>query len=233
MRAIAKFAAAAALTFSAVGFAASADAMQLVQVGTSGLAGPDQISWDGTTPGQGSLSISNLTTVLNFNDLIYNDGILGQVATLNLTANSTPGSVLDTTNNPIFQETGLNGSFTFTNASNVVLLRGVFTGMWLTGRLGDTTGTAMTVLNGGTLDLSSDVVDLGWVHYDNASFSFTNVHPGYDLTGGVLQDFAADSVTGTFGGAIPEPGTWALMIVGFGGAGMMIRSRRRSLSVAA
>ena len=28
--------------------------------------------------------------------------------------------------------------------------------------------------------------------------------------------------------AVPEPGTWALMIMGFGGAGAMLRSRRRS-----
>ena len=27
--------------------------------------------------------------------------------------------------------------------------------------------------------------------------------------------------------AVPEPATWALMIVGFGGAGAMLRSRRR------
>lgn len=33
--------------------------------------------------------------------------------------------------------------------------------------------------------------------------------------------------TGSPGGAIPEPGTWALMILGFGAAGSMLRSRRR------
>jgi hypothetical protein len=30
--------------------------------------------------------------------------------------------------------------------------------------------------------------------------------------------------------AVPEPGTWALMIMGFGGAGAMIRSRRKVLA---
>lgn len=30
-------------------------------------------------------------------------------------------------------------------------------------------------------------------------------------------------------GAVPEPGTWALMIMGFGGAGAMLRSRRKDL----
>ena len=32
--------------------------------------------------------------------------------------------------------------------------------------------------------------------------------------------------------AVPEPGTWALMIMGFGGAGAMIRSRRKNLVAA-
>jgi hypothetical protein len=33
--------------------------------------------------------------------------------------------------------------------------------------------------------------------------------------------------------AVPEPGTWALMILGFGGAGAMLRSRRREAAVQA
>ena len=39
---------------------------------------------------------------------------------------------------------------------------------------------------------------------------------------------ASWSGTGAFApAAVPEPGTWALMIMGFGGAGAMLRSRRR------
>jgi hypothetical protein len=52
-------------------------------------------------------------------------------------------------------------------------------------------------------------------------------------TGGAQAVFSG---TGTFqagGAVIPEPGTWALMIVGFGGAGMLLRRRRGTLAFAA
>lgn len=54
--------------------------------------------------------------------------------------------------------------------------------------------------------------------------------------------FSADVVTGTGAtfniaardafrvGVVPEPGTWALMIIGFGGAGAMLRRRRHALA---
>ena len=40
------------------------------------------------------------------------------------------------------------------------------------------------------------------------------------------------SGTLTFGSAVPEPATWAMMIIGFTGAGVAIRRRRRDSSVA-
>jgi len=50
---------------------------------------------------------------------------------------------------------------------------------------------------------------------------------------------AGDAVRGdNFGGvslrisAAPEPGTWALMLMGFGGAGAALRSRRRTAHAA-
>jgi len=45
---------------------------------------------------------------------------------------------------------------------------------------------------------------------------------------------AVFSGTGTFSKAVvPEPGAWALMILGFGGAGVMLRRRRHRLAFAA
>ena len=55
------------------------------------------------------------------------------------------------------------------------------------------------------------------------------------ITGGVIKtttyDFTVDRVT--FGAAVPEPGTWALMILGFGAAGAALRRRHRIMVRAA
>jgi len=44
----------------------------------------------------------------------------------------------------------------------------------------------------------------------------------FQNTGG---GFLVDNFTGTFG-AVPEPSTWAMMLLGFGGMGMTMRRRR-------
>lgn len=45
-------------------------------------------------------------------------------------------------------------------------------------------------------------------------------------------DFVVDRVYIVAGNAIPEPTTWALMIMGFGGAGAMLRRSRQALAAA-
>jgi hypothetical protein len=59
--------------------------------------------------------------------------------------------------------------------------------------------------------------------------------PGtYSLTQKYVINAAAAgnerSASPTMTASVPEPGTWALMIMGFGGAGAMIRSRRKVLA---
>lgn len=50
--------------------------------------------------------------------------------------------------------------------------------------------------------------------------------PYGDNRGGITLNLAFDA-PGTPG--VPEPGTWALMIAGFGGAGAMLRRRRAAV----
>jgi hypothetical protein len=58
----------------------------------------------------------------------------------------------------------------------------------------------------------------------------------YDFNGAKVSSITFQSSQNAFefdglaGTAVPEPATWALMIMGFGGAGAMLRSRRRAVA---
>jgi hypothetical protein len=59
--------------------------------------------------------------------------------------------------------------------------------------------------------------------------------PGDTFTGGAGDPVVAlDSFNVTYtGGVVPEPATWAMMLVGFGGLGAAMRSRRKTLATTA
>ncbi len=74
-------------------------------------------------------------------------------------------------------------------------------------------------------------------------FHLTGTGLGVQAATGQYNDhnvyFAVDAYngvnTGTIGaglGAVPEPATWGLMIMGFGGIGAMLRRRRQAVAVA-
>jgi len=44
---------------------------------------------------------------------------------------------------------------------------------------------------------------------------------------GDVDCYCGPTVIGTLSNAVPEPATWALMLIGFGGMGMMLRSPRK------
>jgi hypothetical protein len=80
---------------------------------------------------------------------------------------------------------------------------------------------------------------LALANLDTASASFENrrnggvgqgyKNIGYARFGGTLEvPQGAGNPPGGLVGGVPEPGAWALMILGFGGAGAMLRSRRRT-----
>jgi hypothetical protein len=52
----------------------------------------------------------------------------------------------------------------------------------------------------------------------SAALSFTDVTPGASIVFGTLRSFKSD-VSGDFSATVPEPSTWALMLLGFAGLG--------------
>lgn len=57
------------------------------------------------------------------------------------------------------------------------------------------------------------------------SLSFVTTVPGDSVHGAVLDHIV---LTQTTAGGVPEPASWALMILGFGAAGAALRARRRT-----
>jgi hypothetical protein len=115
--------------------------------------------------------------------------------------------------------------------------------------------TSATSLNGATLNFSGDHISATGFLPDtdtytitahaNAGAPFTGIFlnvindPAYNsVTGGpgrqptngnfVLNDISADAVAGVAG--VPEPATWAMMLLGFGGLGAVLRHRRTLVS---
>jgi hypothetical protein len=144
-------------------------------------------------------------------------------------------------------QTGLNGQFHYTYGGTAAdtaaifaatgysltagenILSGFFTDAWIQGA-GKSGSANVTFGNGGVLEFTS-ALGLGFLptgpNYNN-QFAYnliTTAAFGNSGPGGQLTPFAATG-NGIF--SIPEPGTWALMIMGFGGIGAALRNRRRT-----
>ena len=84
------------------------------------------------------------------------------------------------------------------------------------------------IFNFGSFDgfaLGSGSNFFGFAGIDGQSISFFQI----DITPGSIQDvrqIRLDEVAQT--GAVPEPGTWAMMLIGFGAIGTGMRRRRRT-----
>ncbi len=220
----------AASAAAALSLAGAATAAEIVNIGSANNNQTvNAFVWtEGGAPGTGTLSVSDRLVAFNFNDNLVNDGF-GQNAWLSFTATA-DGDPLQAEGDGTFRQTGMDGTFEFRTAAGGggdLLLGGVFSDAWLTGK--DQAGAFMTVLDGGSLQLTSGVADISALFDDSAEFGFSGVLPGFrdNDSDGALDSFTATGFAATFSAAIPEPGTWALMILGFGGAGAMLRRRRR------
>ncbi|HZZ68852.1 MAG TPA: PEPxxWA-CTERM sorting domain-containing protein [Phenylobacterium sp.] len=145
-----------------------------------------------------------------------------------------------------FTQPGLNGTFSFvySGADQTIdgfhlttgedLLSGAFTNAWIQGA-GGSGSTNVTFDNGGSLVLTSSVINLSGVVPGSEEFSLNmlSVSPHFGATTGkALNSFKANGGGNFSALGVPEPATWGLMILGFGSAGVMLRRRRVAMAAA-
>ncbi|TAL28794.1 PEPxxWA-CTERM sorting domain-containing protein [Phenylobacterium sp.] len=192
----------------------------------------------------GAASAQWVNVIFNFNDA----GVMGLQGQLLFNATAPTGAATQLTNTNPIRQSGLNGSFAFkyTGGSPVTaygttfntganLLSGTFTNGWLSvggssGGFADSYG-----LTGGTVTLTSSVIPMNKLIDGDLGFSFSGLTPQAAIIGAngtrQLRDFRASAGANFSATAVPEPTTWALMIMGFGAAGAILR--RRAAAVAA
>lgn len=154
-------------------------------------------------------------------------------STMSLSASSDQAVTL---NGSIFQQSGWNGSINFGNGSNYLTVN--FTGA--TFNFDDNGGSASLINTDPTSTISYSSNFLTLPDFDSKAFSlaFTGILPFFSVgANGYGNNFDAN-IAGSFsgapsgpgpGGVIPEPASWAMLVIGFGltGATMRRRSGRR------
>jgi hypothetical protein len=72
-----------------------------------------------------------------------------------------------------------------------------------------------------------------WEWGKRVNFDFGGFNVDKIVLSSSSNSFEVDNAAGTFAGGVPEPATWGLMILGFGGVGAMVRRRRALVPVLA
>jgi hypothetical protein len=119
-----------------------------------------------------------------------------------------------------------------------------YLGLWAAALDGDNTVELLSDgVSLGSFQLVSSIGTLGSAYFgnpnngadQNEAFAFVNFlsDDAFDEVRFIQSGggFEFDDVT--VGGAVPEPATWGMMVLGFGLAGGALRSRRRTITVAA
>jgi hypothetical protein len=129
--------------------------------------------------------------------------------------------------NTVVLHPGFHGTLTLLGDNDVNYITINFSNAVFSTFLGSSSGSLNASQPCCGVDVSSNFLDINDLSLNNFALSFS----GFTVPFQPDQSFSAN-VSGTFAGAIPEPGTWALMIAGFGMVGVAAR-RRQSRAIVA
>jgi hypothetical protein len=242
MKTVTKLLAASAVALSLAAIGAPAQA--LTQFASAAPTTAPAFHWqrDADQVG-GNLTASASDWLFNFT-LSNITGLSGLDSTFAFSARSEVGYSCVAT--AVCGNTGLDGSFSYTydgpdigytlgGSSRVLhtgatLLSGSFLNGWIQGTGSSGSADASTespYVTASVSNVVSDVIDFHAPFAFDFSFALSGANLNTPVLGKSYSNFNAGS-SGAFAAAtVPEPATWALMIMGFGGAGAMLRSQRR------
>jgi hypothetical protein len=202
------------------------------------------VEWQETGPTNGSIfsttaggATPSTTKFVTFNFLNTSKFLSGLKAQLTLGGSETGVAATGPDD-----QSGIGGSFTFTYEGPTTsfmgrtythdvtnLLTGVFSLAHITGA--GTSGSFHDSTDIGSVVYTSDIIDFSKSIGRDFSYSLASISPALGFTPGQSLDTFNAGATGIFSAAfVPEPAVWTMMLIGFGGLGAMMRSRRRALS---
>lgn len=124
------------------------------------------------------------------------------------------------------------GTISFLRVGDLAnLLTVTFSGATLAGAGGS--GALFGSQPSGTVTYTSDFLDFSGATVGDFSIGLSGITPGFGAsfwTSDSVGTFASDGGGG--GNEVPEPATWLMMIMGFGGVGAVMRRRRQALAFA-
>lgn len=165
------------------------------------------------------------------------DSGLTERANFTFNASVADGTPATMTGPSDFQQDGLSGTFSFTsqgafdfNGAHYAAGANLLTATFEDGAINSTatSGSASdSTLGGHLITFTSAILDTSGFTDEDFSFTLTGAKPSISANAGQsLSNFTAAS-TGSFSAAaVPEPNLWALMVVGFGAAGALVRRRQ-------
>ncbi len=201
------------------------------------------IEFSGTTAGVGTLSsAANAPVTFRFLDATGSTSVFDVVSSFNFSALTTGGVVAGGVGiAPV-----TSGSFSFTASAptnyngrtGTNLLSATFTGGALTGLIGGSVASYINSEPPGTVTFTSDFLDFDQSTARDFAIAINAINPLLVADPSGIAGFAG-TASGTFGAdavsgnpaIVPEPASWALMIIGFGMVGGV--ARRRALVPAA